>query len=123
MPLCVDWPKVASDPVSEPYSPTTVHTLGELCLSPVGLSLVTKISPEKVVGLMMGFWFLAASLGNFFAGLIASFADRYPLYRIFTLDFILPAVGAIALAMLIRPLRSLSAKATASSVSPSRTAS
>jgi len=88
-----------------------VHTLGELCLSPVGLSLVTKISPKKVVGLMMGFWFLATSLGNFFAGLIASFADRYPLYRIFTVDFMLPAIGAIALAMLIRPLRSLSSKA------------
>jgi proton-dependent oligopeptide transporter, POT family len=87
-----------------------VHTLGELCLSPVGLSLVTKISPKKVVGLMMGFWFLATSLGNFFAGWIASFADRYPLYRIFTVDFLLPAAGAIALAMLIRPLRSLSAR-------------
>jgi len=87
-----------------------VHTFGELCLSPVGLSLVTKISPKKVVGLMMGFWFLATSLGNFFAGWIAGFADRYPLYRIFTVDFLLPAAGAIALAMLIRPLRSLSAK-------------
>jgi proton-dependent oligopeptide transporter, POT family len=85
-----------------------VHTFGELCLSPVGLSLVTKISPKKVVGLMMGFWFLATSLGNFFAGFIASFADRYPLYRIFTIDFLLAAAGAIALAMLIRPLRSLS---------------
>jgi len=85
-----------------------VHTFGELCLSPVGLSLVTKISPKKVVGLMMGFWFLATSFGNFFAGFIASFADRYPLYRIFTLDFLLPAAGAIALAMLIRPLRKLS---------------
>ena len=88
-----------------------MHTLGELCLSPVGLSLVTKISPKKVVGLMMGCWFLATSLGNFFAGLIASFAGRYPLYRIFTVDFMLPAIGAIALAMLIRPLRSLSSKA------------
>ncbi len=87
-----------------------VHTLGELCLSPVGLSLVTKISPKKVVGLMMGCWFLAASLGNFFAGWIAGFADRYPLYRIFTIDFLLAAVGAIVLAMLIRPLRSLSAR-------------
>ena len=84
-----------------------VHTLGELCLSPVGLSLVTKISPKKVVGLMMGFWFLATSLGNFFAGWIASFADRYPLYRLFTLDFLLPAAGAIVLAMLIKPLRKL----------------
>ncbi len=87
-----------------------VHTFGELCLSPVGLSLVTKISPKKVVGLMMGFWFLAASFGNFLAGVIASFADRHPLYRLFTVDFLLPAAGAIALAMLIRPLRKLSDK-------------
>src|SRR5207248_9971737 len=79
----------------------------------VDLCVMTKISPKKLVGLLLGFWFLAASLGNFFAGLIASFADRYPLYRIFTVDFLLPAAGAIALAMLIRPLRSLSAKATA----------
>jgi len=85
-----------------------VHTFGELCLSPVGLSLVTKISPKKVVGLMMGFWFLATSVGNFFAGWIAGFADRYPLYRILTIDFLLPAAGAIALAMLIKPLRRLS---------------
>ena len=49
--------------------------------------------------------------GNFVTGLIASFADRYPLYRLFMIDFLLPAAGAIALAMLIRPLRKLSAAA------------
>jgi dipeptide/tripeptide permease len=41
-----------------------------------------------VAGVMMGFWFMGTSLGNFFAGWIASFADRYPLYRLFTIDFL-----------------------------------
>jgi POT family proton-dependent oligopeptide transporter len=49
-----------------------IHTLAELCLSPVGLSAVTKLSPERFVGQMMGLWFLAASLGSVAAGLIAS---------------------------------------------------
>jgi proton-dependent oligopeptide transporter, POT family len=48
-----------------------VHTLGELCLSPVGLSAVTKLAPPRLVGQMMGIWFLATSLGNLIAGLIA----------------------------------------------------
>lgn len=48
-----------------------LHTLGELCLSPVGLSSVTKLSPPRLVGQMMGVWFLATSLGNLMAGLIA----------------------------------------------------
>ncbi len=45
-------------------------TLGELCLSPVGLSAMTKLAPAKMVGLMMGVWFLSISLGNFFAGVV-----------------------------------------------------
>ncbi|MBI4852303.1 MAG: peptide MFS transporter [Acidobacteria bacterium] len=49
------------------------HTVGELCLSPVGLSTVTRIAPIRLVGLMMGCWFLATSVGNFFSGWIASF--------------------------------------------------
>jgi len=48
-----------------------LHTMGELCLSPVGLSSVTKLAPKRFVGQMMGTWFLAASLGNLIAGLIA----------------------------------------------------
>jgi POT family proton-dependent oligopeptide transporter len=48
-----------------------VHTFGELCLSPVGLSSVTKLAPRRLVGQMMGAWFLAASLGNLLAGLLA----------------------------------------------------
>lgn len=48
-----------------------LHTLGELCLSPVGLSMITKLSVERVVGLMMGVWFLSSSVAHIVAGLIA----------------------------------------------------
>jgi POT family proton-dependent oligopeptide transporter len=47
-----------------------LHTFGELCLSPVGLSNVTKLAPKRFVGQMMGTWFLGAAVGNLFAGLI-----------------------------------------------------
>ncbi|WP_113923166.1 peptide MFS transporter [Cognataquiflexum aquatile] len=52
-----------------------LHTFGELSLSPVGLSLVTKLAPAKYGGQMMGIWFLSVSLGNLFAGLIAGEAS------------------------------------------------
>ena len=44
------------------------HTLGELCLSPIGLSMVSKISPKKLVSIMMGFWFLSSAIANYMAG-------------------------------------------------------
>ncbi len=46
-----------------------LQTVGELCLSPVGLSTVTKLSPARMVGLMLGVWFLSISIGSFIAGL------------------------------------------------------
>jgi proton-dependent oligopeptide transporter, POT family len=46
-----------------------LQTFGELCLSPVGLSTVTKLSPARMVGLMMGVWFLSISIGSYIAGL------------------------------------------------------
>src|SRR5690606_7670231 len=48
------------------------HTTGELSLSPVGLSMITKLSPAKTVGFVMGAWFLSISLANKMAGLIGS---------------------------------------------------
>lgn len=48
-----------------------LHTAGELCLSPVGLSTMTKLAPKGRVGQMMGIWFIAAALGNLLAGLVA----------------------------------------------------
>jgi POT family proton-dependent oligopeptide transporter len=52
-----------------------LHTFGELCLSPVGLSYYTKLAPKRFVGQMMGMWFLAMSLGNLVASLIAGDFD------------------------------------------------
>ncbi len=52
-----------------------LEVLGEMCLSPVGLSVVTKLAPAKVLGIMMGVWFLAAALGNKLAGYLAGFFD------------------------------------------------
>jgi POT family proton-dependent oligopeptide transporter len=52
------------------------QTLGELSLSPVGLSTVTKVSPGRMVGLMMGVWFLALSIGNFLAGIMGGAFDE-----------------------------------------------
>lgn len=52
-----------------------LQTLGELCLSPVGLSTMTKLSPRKYVGQMMGIWFLATSVGNLIAGLVGGNVD------------------------------------------------
>ncbi|MBP8261734.1 MAG: MFS transporter, partial [Verrucomicrobia bacterium] len=48
-----------------------LHSVGELCLSPVGLSSVTQLAPARLTGQMMGLWFLGTSLGNLMAGLLA----------------------------------------------------
>jgi POT family proton-dependent oligopeptide transporter len=60
------------------------HTVGELSLSPVGLSSVTKLSPPRLVGQMMGTWFMGAALGNLVAGLVASRIDALPPNELFT---------------------------------------
>ena len=59
------------------------HTVGELALSPVGLSSVTKLSPRRLVGQMMGTWFMGAALGNLVAGLIASRIESLPPQELF----------------------------------------
>jgi POT family proton-dependent oligopeptide transporter len=53
-----------------------LHTIGELCLSPVGLSSVTKLSPNRLVGQMMGMWFMGAAIGNLVAGLLTRFMPQ-----------------------------------------------
>ena len=52
-----------------------LHTFGEICLYPVGLSAVTKLSPKRLVGQMMGIWFMSLALGNLVAGLFAGEFD------------------------------------------------
>jgi POT family proton-dependent oligopeptide transporter len=59
-----------------------IHTIGELCLSPVGLSAITKLAPARIAGMTMGVWFLSISVGNFFAGRMSSFYESTPLDRL-----------------------------------------
>jgi POT family proton-dependent oligopeptide transporter len=84
-----------------------LHALGELSLSPVGLSTVTKLAPARIVGLMMGVWFLALSLGNFLAGTVAGFFDRLPLPQLFGSVCLTTAISALALALVVKPIRTL----------------
>ncbi len=80
-----------------------LHTFGELCLSPVGLSSVTKLSPRPLVGQMMGTWFMGAALGNLIAGLVAGQFETLPLPELFgTVAYF--ALGAGVLFLLMTPL-------------------
>jgi POT family proton-dependent oligopeptide transporter len=87
-----------------------LHTLGELCLSPVGLSYVTKLSPKRLVGQMMGMWFLSLSLGNLAAGLIAGEFDASNVAAMpgQYMHIVYFAVGlGVVLLALARPVRKL----------------
>jgi proton-dependent oligopeptide transporter, POT family len=86
-----------------------LHAMGELSLSPVGLSTVTKLAPARIVGLMMGVWFLALSLGNFLAGGVASFFDRLPLPQLFSSVGVITGISALGLFFLVKPMRVLTA--------------
>src|SRR5687768_14777448 len=76
------------------------QTVGELCLSPVGLSSMTKLSPRKFVGQMMGVWFLATSVGNLIAGLVGGHVDPEKLDQMPVL-FIGTTVALVAAAILL----------------------
>jgi len=52
-----------------------IHSIAELCISPVGLSMITKLSIARIVGMMMGVWFLSISVAQYFAGIVAQFAS------------------------------------------------
>ncbi len=84
-----------------------VHTIGELCLSPVGLSTVTKLAPDRMVGAMMGVWFLAASLGNFLGGSIAGLFEKLALPQLFGAVAVTTGVSALVLLLIIKPIRKL----------------
>ena len=83
------------------------HTIAELCLSPVGLSVVTKLAPARIVGSMMGVWFLSLAFGNKAAGYAASFFDRMPLTTLFTVVSMIPLVAGVILLLVLRPIRKL----------------
>ena len=84
-----------------------LQCLGELCLSPVGLSMVTKLAPARLVGLMMGVWFFATAMGNYVAGWVAGFLENRPFSFVFQTAFLNLVIATVVLAILIKPIRRL----------------
>jgi POT family proton-dependent oligopeptide transporter len=77
-----------------------LHTIGELCLSPVGLSTMTKLAPARLAGSIMGVWFMATSIGNFVGGEVAGQFEKFPLPSLFgAVCLTTAAAGLICLAL------------------------
>lgn len=84
-----------------------VYTWGELCLSPVGLSMVTKLAPKRLQSLLMGLWFLSFALSNLLAGLVAAFSTKFvPAEGETTaeLSFIIPGLPGFYLMLVVFPI-------------------
>ena len=91
-----------------------LQTIGELCLSPVGLSTVTKLSPARMVGLMLGVWFLSISIGSYIAGLAARLFegnDTAVLTRAFGMFAGITLLAAIVLAVLTPLIKKMTPRA------------
>jgi POT family proton-dependent oligopeptide transporter len=86
-----------------------LSVVGEMCLSPVGLSAMTKLAPARAVGFVMGIWFLAASIGNWMAGKAGSLYETVPLPKLFGGAGVATIVAAIILAFLVKPTKRLMA--------------
>jgi POT family proton-dependent oligopeptide transporter len=85
-----------------------LQTVGELCVSPVGLSLMTKLAPVRFVALVLGAWFLAAALGNKLAGVLGSqfsAGDPQALSQFFLQQALMVIIAAAILAALVPGLR------------------
>jgi len=84
-----------------------LHSAGELCLSPVGLSAMTKLAPARIGGFMMGVWFLSIAVGNFVGGRVASFYEAFPLPQLFGLVAAFSIVFGLILLLVAKPVARL----------------
>ncbi len=85
-----------------------VVTVGELFLSPMGLSLVSKLSPKRLTALMMGGWFLSTSIGNKLSGILATLWDGYEnKANFFLVNFVLLGISAVIMFMLLKWLNKI----------------
>jgi POT family proton-dependent oligopeptide transporter len=89
---------------------TLVYTVGELYLSPIGLSFVTKVSPIRIVSMMMGVWFLANFIGNYMTGYLGTFYEKMPHQQFFLLLLTIGVVAGIVLFVIGRPLQKIVSK-------------
>jgi proton-dependent oligopeptide transporter, POT family len=84
---------------------TLLVTLGELYLSPVGLSLVTKLAPARIVSMMMGIWFMAAFFGNYGAGFLGTYWAKMPKEVFFLMIAAIGLAAGVAILMIHKPLK------------------
>jgi proton-dependent oligopeptide transporter, POT family len=84
---------------------TFLLTIGELYLSPIGLSLVTKVSPVRIVSMMMGMWFMSSFFGNVLSGYIGTLYTKWPKDLFFGLLLVLGVSAGIAIALFNKPLK------------------
>ncbi len=84
-----------------------IHTFGELCISPVGLSNITKLAPMRYVSQAMGIWFLGASLGNYMAGQAAGYIEHFPASEVFFIVFCIAAGIGIFIMLVSKPIAKL----------------
>lgn len=97
---------------------TAILTLGELYLSPVGLSLVTKISPTRILSMMMGFWYLSSFLGNWLCGVLGAYWELMTKGSFFLLLAGISLVTALLMVALHAPLRRAIGDENAADASP-----
>ena len=81
-----------------------LHTCGELALSPVGLSAISKLSPVRIVGFMMGVWFLGSAVGNYIGGRLAGFYESMTLPSLFGTVAAFGIGAGVVLLLVARPL-------------------
>ncbi len=84
-----------------------LSVVGEMCLSPVGLSAMTKLAPARAAGFVMGVWFLSLSIGDWVAGRAGSLFESMPLPKLFGISGVVPVLAALVLALLIKPTKRL----------------
>ena len=80
-----------------------LQTVGEMCLSPVGLSAMSKLAPARVAGLMMGLFFVSISIGDYLAGIAASLYESMPLPELFGVVACISFGAAVVLVLLVKP--------------------
>jgi len=83
---------------------TFILTMGELYLSPIGLSFVTKVAPVRIVSMMMGVWFLSSFFGNYFSGFLGTFWEKMSRDAYFIMLTLLGVAAGVAIWLLSRPL-------------------
>jgi POT family proton-dependent oligopeptide transporter len=84
---------------------TVIYTLGELYLSPIGLSLVTKVAPARIVSMMMGVWFLSSFFGNYLSGYLGTYYEKMSRGSFFMLLTALGVGAGLAIFALSKPLK------------------